>query len=79
MLFLFTDSSQKTKLEKIKCTLIILSYVSRVLPSYKELAFFLLETEKNHCPVNDWWVYTNSCSKENARRFSEKSITQFQD
>ena len=37
---------------------------------------FLLKTQKsNHSSESDWWEYTKSCFKENARAFSKNSTT----
>ena len=77
MLFLLTDSPQKLKLEKIHDTLIILFYESPSSPQLQRLVFFSLKTHKNnHSSANDWWEYTKSCFKENAKKFSKNSTTQ---
>ena len=74
---LSTGSTQKLKLEKIHDTLLILFYVSQSSPQLQRLLFFLLKTHKNnHFSANDWWEYTKSYFKQNAKTFSKNSTTQ---
>ena len=38
---------------------------------------FLIKNKKNpHSSASDWWEYTKSCFKENARTFSKNPTTQ---
>ena len=84
MLFLLADYHQKLKLEKFHGTLILLFYVSPSSPQLQRLFLFLLKKQKtNHSSASDWWKYTKSTFKENAKIFSKNStsqeILQFQD
>ena len=67
---------EKLKLEKIHGTLIIRFYVSQVFLSYKDLSYFLLKTQNKRSSASDWWEYTKSSFKENAKISSKNSTTQ---
>ena len=45
---------------------------AQVLIKYKEFAFFLIKNKKGHnSSASDYWEYTKSYFKENARKFSK--------
>ena len=69
MLFLLADSPQKVKLEKFHGTLIILFYVNPRSPQLQRLFFFIKKQKNNHSSASDWWKYTKSRFKENAKIF----------
>ena len=68
MLFLLTDSPQKLKLEKL-CN-------PEFSSATKTFLFLLKKQKNNHSSANDWWEYTKSHFKENAKIFSNNSTTQ---
>ena len=49
---------------------------TRVLINYKEFAFLIKNTKNNLSSASEWWKYTKSCFKENARTLSKNSPTQ---
>ena len=51
--------------------------LKKILQFPDRICFFLLKTQKaNHSSASDWWENTKSSFKENAKTFSENSITQ---
>ena len=76
MLFLLTDSPQKLKLEKPHGTLISFFYVSPSSPQLQRFFFFCWKHKKPHSSAIEWWKYTKSCFKKNAKRISKNSLTQ---
>ena len=77
MLFLLTDSPQKLKLEKIQWYFNNSVLCKPEFSSATKTFIFLLKTQKsNHSSASDWWEYTKSRFKENAKVFSKNSTTQ---
>ena len=74
LLFVLASNNQKSKLEKINGTLIILFYVNPCSPQLQRICFFYLKTQKRtYSSAYDWWEYTNSCFKENPMTFPKNS------
>ena len=69
--FVLIDSLQKLKLEKLNSTLIILFNIDPSSPQLQRMCFFI-KIQRNYL-ASDWREYTNSCFKDNARKFSKNS------
>ena len=75
MLFLLTDSPEKLQLEKIHVTLIIFFYGNPSSPQLQRICFLIKNTKKQPL-FSNWWEYTKSCLKENARALRTNFTTQ---